>query len=70
MSKYRSVTVYYPPDADVADGNLGRYIHELFNTGTHVVQIVRGRKPHDHEHLTVTPQELVYTNIQGNVGSS
>jgi len=70
--KHKAVTVYYPyDDVSVSDGNLGAYINGLFRGGIQAVQIVNGYQPHtDHEHEVQPPTEYVYTNVQGNVGSS
>lgn len=70
MSKYHTITVYYPEYAKVGDGPLGRYIHELFESGMDAIQIIKAERPHSHEHQLEMPTEPIYTNVQGNVGSS
>ena len=68
--KYHTMTVYYPEQISVGDGPLGHYIHELFASGIDAIQIMRAERPHTHEHAESKPTEPVYTNVQGNTGSS
>ena len=71
MAKYRTVNIYYPPDIHLADWNIGRYINDLRNSDIQAVLIkFVPRKEADHSLDQGPGEEEVYTDIQGNVGSS
>jgi hypothetical protein len=71
MPKYRTLEIYYDPNVDLADGNIGRYINQLRDRGLQAVIIkFVSRKEADTSHDEGPGEYEPYTDIQGNVGTS